>query len=57
MKILKKIWEIVTEPFVGIAVLIEESRNLNEDGSWDDYWERQARKRERRERRHSKRRK
>lgn len=40
MKTLKKIWGAITLPFVSIAVLIDESKHTNEDGSWDKYWER-----------------
>ena len=45
MKTLKKIWEAIISPFVAIAVLIDESKRINEDGSWDKYWERKNRKR------------
>lgn len=38
MKALKKIWEAITLPFVSVAVLIDESKRINEDGSWDSYW-------------------
>ena len=44
MKALKKIFEAITYPFVSIAVLIDESRRINEDGSWDAYNERKNRK-------------
>lgn len=37
MKALRKIWDAVTLPFVSIAVLIDESKRINEDGSWDSY--------------------
>lgn len=40
MKLFKKIWETITLPFVSIAVLIDESKRINEDSSWDKYWER-----------------
>lgn len=37
MKTLKNIWNTITMPFVAIAVAIDESRRINEDGSWDKY--------------------
>lgn len=37
MKALKKIWEAITTPFIGVAVMIDESKRINEDGSWDEY--------------------
>lgn len=40
MKFLKKIWEAIADAFVFGAVLLDESRNMNLDGSWDKYWER-----------------
>lgn len=40
----KKIWETITEPFIAIAVLIDESKRINEDGSWSKYLERKNRK-------------
>ena len=44
MKFLKRIWDAITTPFVSVAVMIDESRRINEDGSWDKYWERKNRK-------------
>lgn len=44
MKALKKIWEAITTPFISIAVMIDESKRINEDGAWDAYWERKNRK-------------
>lgn len=45
MKFLKKIWSGITtaawfiaEPFISVAVLIDESKRQNLDGSWDSYW-------------------
>ena len=35
MKTLKKIWEAITSPFISLAVMIDESKRINEDGSWD----------------------
>lgn len=40
MKFLKKLWDIFITPLVGIAVMVDESRRINEDGSWDVYWKR-----------------
>ena len=44
MKTFKKIWDAITAPFVSIAVLIDESKRINEDGSWDSYHEKKNRK-------------
>lgn len=30
--------DAITTPFISIAVLLDESRRINEDGSWDKYW-------------------
>ena len=43
-KMFKKVLEAITEPFVSIAVLIDESKRINEDGSWDKYHERKNQK-------------
>ena len=48
MKSFKKIWEAIISPFNSIAVLIDESRRINEDGSWDAYWERKNRRKKER---------
>ena len=32
-----RIWDNITAPFVSFAVLIDESRRTNEDGTWDKY--------------------
>jgi hypothetical protein len=45
---MKKLWEAITAPFIALAVLIGESKEINEDGSWDGYWERKNRKAEKR---------
>ena len=34
---MKKLLNAITAPFTAIAGLVDESRNLNEDGSWDTY--------------------
>ena len=44
MKILKRVWEAITMPFLSLAVGLDESRRQNLDGSWDSYWERKNRK-------------
>lgn len=36
-KLFKRIWEAITEPFISIAVLIDESKRINEDGDWNEY--------------------
>jgi hypothetical protein len=33
----KKIINAITAPFIYFAVLLDESRRTNEDGSWDKY--------------------
>ena len=43
MNFLKKIWDRITEPFISVAVMIDESKRINEDGSWDKYHERKNR--------------
>ena len=37
MKLFAKIWDAITLPFVSIAVMIDESKRINDDGSWDKY--------------------
>lgn len=37
MKALRKIWDAITGPFISIAVLLDESKRINEDGSWNEY--------------------
>lgn len=44
MKKLKKIWPAIKDAFIGILVHIDESKRINEDGSWDKYHERKNRK-------------
>ena len=48
-KTLKKIWQAISAPFVAIACVIDESRRVNEDGSYDTYWEKVNKKREERQ--------
>lgn len=50
MKALKKIWEAIITPFNSMAVLIDESKRINEDGSWNEYNERKNRKAMKKER-------
>lgn len=60
MKTLKKIWHMITLPvasIVAVAVLYDESRRQNLDGSWNKYWARKnaraLKKEERKNRRKS----
>lgn len=34
---IKNIIEAIVSPFVSVAVLLDESKRINEDGSWDSY--------------------
>lgn len=43
-KFIAKIWDAITAPFISIAVLVDESRRINEDGSWDKYWAKKNRR-------------
>jgi hypothetical protein len=45
MKALRKIWDAITLPFISVAVMIDESRRINEDGSWNAYWAKKNAKR------------
>lgn len=38
-KVLMKILDAILFPFLCIAVLIDESKSINEDGSWSEYQE------------------
>lgn len=43
MKILRKLWRFIMIPvdsIIAVAVLWDESRRMNLDGSWDKYWAR-----------------
>ena len=40
----RRLWEAIISPFVAISVCIGESMYLNENGSWDKYWERKNQK-------------
>lgn len=44
MKVLRRFWDAVTMPFTALAVALDESRRINEDGSWDKYWAKKNRK-------------
>ena len=44
MKALKKFFNYMKDSFTACAVLLDESKRINEDGSWDGYWERKNRK-------------
>lgn len=35
---MKKLINAITAPFRFFAALLAESREINEDGSWDTYW-------------------
>lgn len=37
-KRIKNFFEALISPFVSVAVMIDESKRINEDGSWDAYW-------------------
>jgi hypothetical protein len=43
-KMIKKIWNAICTPFVAIACVIDESKIVNEDGSWNKFHERKNRK-------------
>lgn len=55
MNIFKRLWYRISDPFIYAAILIDESRRINEDGSWDKYWERKTRKEIKKEERRKKR--
>lgn len=35
---IKRFFEAIISPFVSVSVMIDESKRINEDGSWDAYW-------------------
>lgn len=37
-KRIKRFFEAIISPFIAISVMIDESKRINEDGSWDSYW-------------------
>ena len=43
-KMMKKIWDSICTPFISVACIIDESKRINEAGSWDKYWEKKNRK-------------
>ena len=43
---IKKFFNAVKESFTALLVIVDESKNINEDGSWDEYWARKNRKAE-----------
>lgn len=51
MKLLQKIWDAITLPFISVAVMIDESKRLNLDGSWDEYHRKRNEKAMRKEKR------
>ena len=50
-KMFKKAIDCITAPFIAVAVLLDESRRMNLDGDWDEYW---RKKNERTNRKHGK---
>lgn len=44
MKTIKNFWYTITMPFTALAVAIDESKRINEDGSWDKYHARKNRR-------------
>lgn len=47
VKALKRVWEAITSPFISLAVMIDTSKRINENGDWDSYWEKKNRKKAR----------
>ena len=47
-RLFKKLWDTVATPFISVVVLIDESRRINEDGSWDTYWAKKNKRMEKR---------
>ena len=37
MKLLRELWDAITFPFISLAVMLDESKRINEDGSWNEY--------------------
>lgn len=44
----EKLIDFFISPFVAILVLIDESKKINEDGSWDKYHEKRNKKAQKR---------
>ena len=36
-KLLTNLWHTITAPFICLAVTLDESKRINEDGRWDKY--------------------
>ena len=36
-KLIQKIKDGITFPFIALAILLDESRSINENGDWNDY--------------------
>ena len=57
MKLLRKLWDTITLPFISVAVMIDTSKRANENGDWDEYWrkrnERSMRKEARKEKKNA----
>lgn len=47
---MKKFFEAIIMPFISLAVMIDESKRINEDGSWNAYNARKNRRAMRKER-------
>jgi hypothetical protein len=39
-EIIAKVLDAITTPFASFAVGLDESRRINENGTWDKYWAR-----------------
>jgi len=50
MKALKKFFSYIKDSFVACAVLIDESKRINEDGTWNEYHRKRNEKMMRKER-------
>lgn len=51
--VLKKFFDLVTTPFISLAIWIDESRRENADGSWNKYHARRNKRAELKELRRS----
>jgi hypothetical protein len=48
-KFFEKLIDAITTPFISVYVAIETSKELNEDGSWDEYHRRRNERAQRKE--------
>ena len=46
-KRIKKFFEAIVSPFVAVACMIDESKRINEDGSWNEYHRKRNERKER----------